>query len=178
MAHDFRKLTDYLVALGTDSVPHSSTPFLAHLIGVYRDLKTWGVPERVVLAGLFHSIYGTETFQRFSLPLEKRAEIRELIGEEAERLAYINCALTRDSIDGSALAGGPPALQDRFTGGELDVTEQEFSDLLTLHLCDRLEQVERTGDWEWRFPAWQAMAHRLGGVAEKQWERVFVGHGA
>jgi hypothetical protein len=178
MAHDFRRLTDYLVALGTDKVPHSSTPFLAHLIGVYRDLKEWGCPEYVTLAGLFHSIYGTEVFQRFSLPLEKRDEIRALIGEEAERLAYINCALTYESMDGSAQADGPPHLQDRFTGGPLEVTEREYQDLLTLHLCDRLEQAERTGDWEWRYAAWQAMAHRLGGVAQRKWERVFAGHGA
>ena len=178
MAYEFRRLTDYLVSLGTESVPHSNTPFLAHLIGVYRDLKEWDCAEHVVLAGLFHSIYGTETFQRFSLPLEKRDEIRALIGEEAERLAYINCALTRDSIDTSAIQGGTPHLHDRFTGGPLEITDAEFKDLLTLHLCDRLEQVERTGNWDWRYPAWEAMAHRLDGVALQQWKQVYAGHGA
>src|SRR5256885_1877256 len=101
MAHTFREMTDYLVALGVDQVAHSKTRFLSHLIGVYRDLKAWGCPEYLTLAGLFHSIYGTEAFQGFALPVEKRAEIRELIGERAERLAYVNCALTRESLDAS-----------------------------------------------------------------------------
>ena len=42
MARSFRELTDYLVGLGVDKVPHSKTRFLSHLIGVYRDLKEWG----------------------------------------------------------------------------------------------------------------------------------------
>jgi len=174
--HSLRKLTDYLVALGTDKIPHSGTPFLAHLLGVYRDLKEWGCPEPLVLAGLFHSIYGTEVFQGFALPLERRAEVRELIGEEAERLAYANCALTRESLDASVAAGGAPRLWDRFEDRPLPLTEAEYTDLLTLHLCDRLEQVGRKGNWEVRRQTWEAMAHRLGGIPLQAYERVYIGH--
>jgi (p)ppGpp synthase/HD superfamily hydrolase len=173
MGRSFGELTDYLRALGTDKVPHSKTPFLAHLIGVYRDLKEWGCEEPLVLAGLFHSIYGTEAFQGFYLPLSKREEIRELIGARAERLAYVNCALTRESLDASLAAGGPPRLWDRFEDRPLEVTEEEFTDLITLHLCDRLEQVGRTGNWPMRRQAWENMARRLGGVALERWERVY-----
>src|SRR5258708_11425671 len=84
----FKQLTDFLVALGTDKVPHTDEVFLAHLIGVYRDLKDWDCDEDVCRAGMFHSIYGTEKFQLFSLPLARRGEVRALIGERAERLAY------------------------------------------------------------------------------------------
>src|SRR5436190_17801280 len=136
MARSFRELTDYLVALGVDKVSHSKTRFLSHLIGVYRDLKEWGCPEHLALAGLFHSIYGTEAFQGFSLPLDRRAEVRELIGERAERLAYVNCALTRESLDASVAASGPPRLWDRFEDRPLELTDEEFTDLITLHLCD------------------------------------------
>lgn len=173
MAHEFRKLTDYLVSVGADQVPHSDTRFLSHLIGVYRDLKDWGCEEHVCLAGLFHSIYGTEMFQGFSLPLTERAKIRELIGDQAERLAYVNCALTRDSLDACVAAGGAPNLWDRFADSPLEISEPEFRELVTLHLCDRLEQVERTGNWDLRRQAWENMANRLGGVAYQNWERVF-----
>jgi hypothetical protein len=37
--------------------------FLSHLTGVEAVLRDWGEPEPVCLAGLFHSIYGTEGFQ-------------------------------------------------------------------------------------------------------------------
>jgi hypothetical protein len=174
MAHDFKKLTDYLVGLGTDKVPHSQTPFLAHLIGVYRDLKDWGAPEHLVLAGLFHSIYSTEAFQRFGLPLEKRGEVRELIGERAERLAYVNCALTRESLDASVAAAARPRLWDRFRDAPLEVSEEEFRELITLHLCDRLEQVGRTRNWDFRREAWEHMARRLGGIALQRWSDVYA----
>lgn len=173
MAHDFRRLTDYLVSVGADQIPHSDTRFLSHLIGVYRDLRAWGAEEHVCLAGLFHSIYGTEMFQGFSLPLSERGTIRELIGERAERLAYVNCALTRESLDASVAGGGTPRLWDRFADAELGVSDAEFTELVTLHLCDRLEQVARTGNWELRRHAWENMARRLGGVAFETWERVF-----
>ncbi|MGV3724352.1 MAG: DUF6817 domain-containing protein [Actinomycetota bacterium] len=173
MAHDFRKLTDYLVSVGADKIPHTETRFLSHLIGVYRDLKEWEAEEHVCLAGLFHSIYGTEMFQGFSLPLSERSSIRELIGERAERLAYINCALTRASLDASVAVGGTPQLWDRFADASLGVSDEEFTELLTIHLCDRLEQVERAGNWELRRPAWENMARRLGGIALASWERVY-----
>ncbi len=173
MAHEFRKLTDYLRSHGTDHVPHSQVPFLAHLIGVYRDLQEWGCAEHVVLAGLFHSIYGTESFQGFALPLSHRPEIRALIGERAEHLAYVNCMLSRSSLDSSVAEGGPPRVVSRTDGTPLALTEDEFTDLITLHLCDRLEQVHRTDSWDWRRTAWENMARRLGGIALERWHRVY-----
>ena len=43
----YKQLTDFLVALGTDQVPHTEGYFLGHLIGVYRELKAWGAEEPV-----------------------------------------------------------------------------------------------------------------------------------
>ena len=42
-------------------------------------------------AGLFHSIYGTEGFQGFTLPFDRRDDIRALIGDRAERLVWVFC---------------------------------------------------------------------------------------
>ena len=99
MDKDFKKMTDFLVGMGIEQVPHTHKSYLAHLIAVYRDLETQGCPEDVCRAGMFHSIYGTEKFQGFTLPLERRGEVRALIGDRAERLAYLNCAMDRASFD-------------------------------------------------------------------------------
>ena len=99
MDFDLKKYTNFLVELGTDEIPHSDTPFLAHLIGVCNKLREAGCEETVCLAGLFHSIYGTEMFQGFSLPMEQRDTVRQLIGERAEGLAYLNCCMDRASFD-------------------------------------------------------------------------------
>ena len=76
-----------------------ASSFDAHLVGVQSVLRTWGAREDVCRAGLFHSIYGTEGFQGFKLPLSHRPGIRSLIGERAERLVWIFCMVDRASVD-------------------------------------------------------------------------------
>ena len=59
----YKQMTDYLVGLGTTDVPHSGERgFLAHLIGVFRDLEAWGCEQDVCCAGMFHSILDIEDF--------------------------------------------------------------------------------------------------------------------
>lgn len=175
MDKQYRPMVDFLVAEGTDKVPHSSTNFLAHLIGVYTDLGKWNCHEAVCRAGMFHSIYGTEPFQDFKLGLERRGEVRELIGERAERLAYLNSAMTRTTFDETVEKGsGTHSMIDRFTGKRVTFSPQEFEDLLNVHLCDWLEQVERYGKWDSRRASFRRIAERLGGIALDSYDEVFA----
>ncbi|HUY89861.1 MAG TPA: hypothetical protein VMV10_14090 [Pirellulales bacterium] len=172
----FKQLTDFLVELGTDKVPHTNEVFLAHLIGVHQDLKAWGCDEELCRAGMFHSIYGTERFRRFCLPLERRGEIRELIGARAERLAYLNSAMDRSTFDRAVMNGdadGALCITDRITGEEIELSRDEFDDLCRVHLCDWLEQVPRSQEWNYRREAYRRMADRLGGAALESYQRVF-----
>ena len=95
----YKQLADFLVGLGIEKVEHTQKNYLAHLIAVYHFMKNEGCNEELCQAGMFHSIYGTERFQGFTLPLERRGEVRDLIGDRAERLAYLNCAMDRASFD-------------------------------------------------------------------------------
>ena len=174
MEATFKDLTNYLLTLGTNDVPHSGKGFLAHLIGVYQDLKAWGCDEAVCRAGMFHSIYGTEPFQGFALPLEKRFEVAGLIGDRAERLAYLNSAMNRASFDESlARPDEPWTIIDRFTNTQVEMTQPEFDDLCRVHLSDWLEQVPRSPTWDYRPAAFQRMAERLGGVAFDSYRKVY-----
>ncbi|HVX12225.1 MAG TPA: hypothetical protein VHC22_13675 [Pirellulales bacterium] len=171
----FKQLTDFLVSLGTDKVPHTNEIFLAHLIGVYRDLEAWGCDEEICRAGMFHSIYGTERFQKFSLPLTRRGEVRDLIGPRAERLGYLNCAMDRASFDRATFGDGETyRFVDRLTGDEVELPRAEFEDLCRVHLCDWLEQVPRSKEWDYRRPAYRRMAERLGGTAREAYDRVYA----
>ena len=51
-------------------------------------MRDLGADTDLVNAGLFHSIYGTEGFQAFTVPLSRRPEIRSLIGKRAENTCY------------------------------------------------------------------------------------------
>ena len=186
MSREIQPLVDFLVEIGTSDVPHTHDVLLRHLVAVYRDLESWGCDEAVCAAGLFHSIYGTERFRDFALPLDRRCDVRELVGVRAERLAYLNCVMDRASFDALIETGGPYRIADRITGDEIELVSQELDDLCTVHLCDWLEQVPRAlehGDpfdlglddvRDYRRSAYRAMAERLGGVPLDAYDRVFV----
>ena len=175
MDPNYRPMIDFLRGLGIEDLTHSGDKgYLAHLIGVMRDLEAWGCERDVCRAGLFHSIYGTELFRRFSLPLERRAEVRELIGERAERLAFANCLMDRSSCDALLESEGPYRLRNRETGEAIELSREDYDDLVRVHLCDWLEQVARSSRWGYRRDAIRRMAQRLGGVAQESYDRVYA----
>jgi hypothetical protein len=180
MDKGMKPLTDFLLGLGIEEVPHTGKTYLGHLIGVYRLMEAGGCDAEVCRAGMFHSIYGTQQFQGFKLPLERRPEVRRLIGERAERLAYLNCALDRASLDRAlGQPGEPYRITDRLTGEEVGLSRGDFDDLCRVHLYDWLEQVPRSHlGWDYRRPGYRGMAEWLGGAARESYDRVFAGERA
>jgi hypothetical protein len=177
MDPNYRAMIDFLRSIGTEDVSHSGDKgFLAHLVSVMRDMERWGGDRDLCRAALFHSIYGTELFRRFSLPLDRRDEVRELIGERAERIAFVNCLMDRSTFDAllDSDAAGPYRLRNRETGETIELSREDFDDLVRLHLCDWLEQVARSGRWTYRPDAYRRMAKRLGGVAQESYDRVYA----
>jgi len=63
---------------------------------------------------------------------------------------------------------------DRLSGETLDLSNQEFEDLMRLHLCDHLEQVERSSTWDYNREQVRIMAERLGGVALASYQETFA----
>lgn len=170
----YKDLTDFLLQLGTDTVGHTEKSYLAHLIGVYRDMQAAGCTEDVCRAGMFHSIYGTELFQKFALPLERRGDVRRLIGEGAEKLAFVNCAMDRASLDRAVVQeAGPYRIVLRDTREAVDLAADELNDLCRVHLYDWLEQVPRSKRWDYRREAYRRMAQRLGPAAVSAYDSVY-----
>jgi hypothetical protein len=176
MDPNYRAMIDFLRGLGTEDVQHSGDKgFLAHLVSVFRDMEAWGGDRDLCRAALFHSIYGTELFRRFALPVERREEVRALIGERAERIAFANCMMDRSTFDAllESDSDGPYRLRNRETGETIALSRADYDDLVRVHLCDWLEQVPRSGRWDYRREAYRRMARRLGGVAQESYERVY-----
>lgn len=140
-----------------------------HLVGVQSVLRSWNAPEHLTHAALFHSIYGTEGFQGFSVPLSQRAELAALIGPKAERLAWIFCMVDRATVDATVLPPAPhpaaaiakdtsaplPTFYSRPELGAFPIplkSHEEWLDFLTLSLADWLEQVEGAAQKEVPLP--------------------------
>ena len=168
----------FLESLGTADVAHSGGDFLHHLRAVHDLLRAHGAPEHIAAAGLFHSIYGTERFQDFTLPLDQRPKVRALIGDQAERLAWLNCVMDRASFDkavAQALAGAESvAINDR-EGVQIPVSAEEIRDLAQVHLFDWLEQVERSEfGWDYRRQTYEQMAALIGDSTQALYNEVFA----
>ena len=176
MDSDYRRMTDFLKGEGVEAVPHTGKSYLAHVVGVYHLMRSQGLGDDVCRAGMFHSVYGTERFQGFKLPLERRGDVRALIGERPERLAYLNCAMDRASFDAAVARGeGPSTIRDRLSGEEVRLSREDFDDLCRVHLFDWLEQVPRSRlGWGYRREAYRGMAQRLGGAALASYDRTFA----
>jgi hypothetical protein len=106
--------------------------------------------------------------------LERRDEVRALIGERAERLAFANCMMDRASFDALLESDGPYRLRNRESGETIELSREDYDDLVRLHLCDWLEQVPRSQRWDYRRDSYRRMANRLGGVALESYHRVFA----
>ena len=195
---------EFLRSLGTAEVIHTSAgAFSDHLVGLYDVTRWWNLPTVYCDAALLHSIYGTEGFQGFSLPagLTERAAVIDLVGADAERVAFIFCGLDRESQDAGVLAGDSTTAPWRpracAPGGadawHTAVAEANAADpafwrhFTALTLADWMQQVEDASRvasdyfgwgvgqaWGYRRRAYAAMAATLGGDAARMHAAVMA----
>jgi hypothetical protein len=127
---------EFLRALGFGDLAHDShVPFLSHLIGTRRVLAAWDARPALCDAGLFHSVYGTEYFKPARTP--ERDAVVAIIGVEAERIAWLWCAIRRDTLDPDGAA------VELRAGGTEALASTEAGDLATLWAADSVEQIRR-----------------------------------
>mmetsp|Transcript_26211 Transcript_26211/g.57401 ORF Transcript_26211/g.57401 Transcript_26211/m.57401 type:complete len:319 (-) Transcript_26211:1819-2775(-) len=158
LVREWKTADDELWKYVNEKVPEvlehtGSAAFDEHLKGVQAVLRYWGSPSYLTNAGLFHSIYGTEGFQGFSLPLSERPAVKDLIGVKGEKLAFVFCMVDRSTVDetvfawkeeDSASSQSIYNFRARPELGRFDIvlTKEEWLDFLELSLADWLEQVE------------------------------------
>ena len=80
-----------MIDIGVDNIPHRESNLLAHSISVSEMLQSYNRPIEEQVAGLFHSIYGTE-YQMYGTKIT-REEIQSIIGKESEHIVNLFCTL-------------------------------------------------------------------------------------
>lgn len=138
----------FLAARGAAARRHSGRNLLTHLAGTCRLLAQWGNAEDVCLAGLYHSVYGTNAFQHETIPLAERAAVQAMAGIEAESLAYVFCSIARPrALLRAAYAIGDEATarlpHRRHPEQELPVSRAQLGALLELEAANLIEQGSR-----------------------------------
>lgn len=131
LQHEVRKF-------GTDAIKHFGRPLTAHLIETSRWLEKWGNSPDLIAAGAFHSIYGTEEFREKAVGLERRPEIQEIIGAEAERLVYLFCLADRSAFF-AGQTSPPYSIPLPSTGACVDLDESTLAALLELETANIID---------------------------------------
>jgi hypothetical protein len=156
MNDELQRRIQFLRQANVGAMQHSRNGLLAHLLGTRKLLEDWGARPALCDAGLFHSVYGTDAYQEAAIPFSKRSRVQELIGEEAERIAWLFCVMSRETLADNLNRQGDPRVQSRFTREWLPLTLQEFSDLANLVVANALEVILRLP------PRKRAAIHRQG----------------
>lgn len=140
MAHtiDERHLA-FLDTLQCAEFAHLDRNAREHLLGVHRILAEWGGAEAVCVAGLFHNIYGTESFKPEAVSLDERAGVAAVIGAEAEALAYLFCVSRRASFF-SRQDPRTPCVWDDVHKARVDVTPAQLVALVDIEAANLVEQ--------------------------------------
>lgn len=123
----YNELEDFLLAAGTNEIEHTGGRSLYnHLTNVYSILKKFGCEEPLCKAGLFHSIYGNAIFTHKTIHMndEGRKTVRNLIGEDAEKIVKTFC-VAPEHRRGYFMGMDPCALR---------------TDLITLFFVNAVEQ--------------------------------------
>lgn len=138
----------FLQSLGFDAMNHSRRTLFDHLVSTGTLLREWGCPEETYLAGLFHAVYGTETFRYQTGLIVNREPVQNVIGAAAERLAWLFGISTGKSLwsqfaflNESASEESTPLLVHRITAEALPCDRSELRALANITLANALDQA-------------------------------------
>ena len=135
-------LIELLRELGAAEAPHAAgRTLLEHLVETQEIVGRWDQPLWLQHAALAHSVYGTDAYHRELLPLSRRHELVELIGERAERLVYLFCVTPRDPLLAGTHRWAPGTVVRSNGGAQPPPTRGELDCVLLLHMANLADQV-------------------------------------
>ncbi|MET9829007.1 DUF6817 domain-containing protein [Streptomyces sp. NPDC006385] len=138
--------------LGAGTLPHPGGTLLAHLRRVRSRLAGWGARPALQLAGLCHALYGTDGFPTALLSLDRRGEVAEAIGAEAESIVYFYAACDREATY-PALADRGSGFRDRFTGHSHTPEPGLRRDLAEVTAANELDLADHDPEFRVRYGA-------------------------
>ncbi|MGE5169677.1 MAG: DUF6817 domain-containing protein [Rudaea sp.] len=128
-----------LDALGAGAFPHLVGSLADHLQRTERLLRAWGGRDALCLAGLYHSVYGTEGIAGALVTLGGRTAIAEIIGAEAEALAYRFGACSRNVFHPRIGTADELRFADRFAATEYAIDAQALADFCAMTMANELD---------------------------------------
>lgn len=133
------QLFSQLQSLGAGEFAHLNGSLSMHLRGTEALLREWGAADTVCVAGLYHAVYGTAGYDASLTSLAGRKNIAELIGVEAESLAYLFGACNRRVFYPRLGTDFQLMFADRFTNTEYEIRFLQLTQVCEITLANELE---------------------------------------
>jgi hypothetical protein len=165
--------TELLRDLNAHDVPFFERNIYGHLEGVYRVLKSWRADDDLAVAGLFHAIYLTDFFECNQPDQNNRSQIRAVIGDVAEELAYWYCVMDRIEF---VTQVHDNRFTDSYSGSVVALSKEEDRKLVELIWANAIEQLitaDRMFEDQKNLVVWfEASRHRVGSNATTSYESL------
>jgi hypothetical protein len=159
------RLAIQLQRLGAARFAHVNGTLEQHLYATMRLLRRWGNRGPVCVAGLYHAVYGTGGIAGRLAGLDARTAIAEVIGKEAEALAYLYGACDRERFHPRIGTASQSTFVDRFTNGEYEISEAELRAFCEMTVANELELAEASASFRDRHRAeLRRLFARMGGL--------------
>lgn len=185
---DMESYRGALERLGLHKAAHQDVTLVEHMFRACTILQDMKAGEQVCLAGLFHGSYGTEGLHNDdvdSIPEAKRAEVREMVGPDVEKMIFTFSVMSYASLGKSfrrmMRPSGTPELKDRRTGEVIPLSREEALDILRMKLGDVLAHMPpQVGHTLVDLPTeyagfWKVVAEYFGPDTIETWNRYTGG---
>lgn len=138
-----------LIALKTRELKHGRATLYDHLLGTAEVLRAWDQPDRLIHAGLFHSVYSTSSYRTQAASYEQRPQLQILLGRDVEQLVYLFSLASLPELQLAVSQAGPKtdglipvACGREGSRRELVLPRDLVDDLLIVHLANLLDQAK------------------------------------
>ena len=116
---------------------HSGGSLISHLVGTYELLRSWHATADVCLAGLYHSVFGTQEFPSCLFRDKDRPLVKKIIGDRAEELAYRYSTIDKMDLRTSAFSRLETFIEEE------EKWDSDFRAILLIDLANEVEQLPR-----------------------------------
>jgi len=137
-------VSESLLRRRADIVLHGHSTLYQHLIATFTILEAWGMSEEVCLAGLVHSAYSTDRFRTRLFTHGERAVVEQMVGTEAEKLAFLFSQVQRDDLfrklEITDVSSNAKIETKTRSGKSIQLTRCDGASLLCIYMANEAEQ--------------------------------------
>jgi hypothetical protein len=135
MDEKFRKL----IELGAGEFEHVNGSLIAHLEGTRCLLKAWLASQELQDAALYHAAYATSAYTQNLVVVERRQDVVDTIGVEAEAIVYDYCMCDRDKFHPQFGQTTNPLFFHRLSGERSELSQVRLKQLCELTVANEVE---------------------------------------